>query len=57
LEGFTKYAVEIGSGAMILIPSFIKRQSKVNGRGKNSQSHSIKIVETYFHFFRIRKVG
>jgi hypothetical protein len=24
MEGFTKYAVEMGSGAMIYIPSFIK---------------------------------
>jgi hypothetical protein len=29
LEGFKKYAVEMGSGAMIYIPSFIKVGSSI----------------------------
>jgi hypothetical protein len=39
-EGFMKYAVEIGSGVMIYIPSFIKFGSGIEKlvRG-NSQTH------------------
>jgi hypothetical protein len=36
MEGFMKYTVEMGSGAMIYIPSFINnwfRHSKINGGG------------------------
>jgi hypothetical protein len=60
-----KYAVEMGSGAMIYIPSFIKiglSIQKVMERWEfgDSQKHrhtdSMEIALTYFHFFKIRKV-
>jgi hypothetical protein len=39
-EGFMKYAVEMGSDAMIYIPSFIKTGSGIQKlMGENSQTH------------------
>jgi hypothetical protein len=42
VEGFMKYAVEMGSGAIIYIPSFIKIDSRVQkllaGEGIHTQT-------------------
>jgi hypothetical protein len=56
-----KYAVEMGSGAMVHIPSFISIGSairKFKGGGGQVHRHigSLEFTETYFHFFKIRKV-
>jgi hypothetical protein len=43
-----KYAVEIGSGVIIYIPSFIKAGSGIQKlmRGGNSQTHSMEIAKS-----------
>jgi hypothetical protein len=50
-----KYAVEMGSGAMIYTPSFMKIglgiQKLWGGGGFTDRLHD------YFYFFEIRKVG
>jgi hypothetical protein len=54
-----KYAVEIGSGAMICIPSFIKTGSgirKLIVGGFTDRQHGDRISLLTF-FFLIRKVG
>jgi hypothetical protein len=46
--GFTKYAVEMGSGAMIYIPSFIKNGSgiqKMKGEGDTQTLLSILFLQ------------
>jgi hypothetical protein len=52
-----KYAVEMGSGAMIYIPSFIKigsdiQQLMVGGGGgpPHRYTDSMEIAQAYFHF-------
>jgi hypothetical protein len=62
-EGFMKYVVEMGSGALIYIPSFIKIGSgiqKLFGGGGDSQTNREQgdlISLLYFFFFKLRKVG
>jgi hypothetical protein len=54
-----KYAVEMGSGAVIYIPSFIKIASAIQnllGRGWGiRRRHGDRI--SLFSYFKIRKVG
>jgi hypothetical protein len=54
-----KYAVEMGSDAMIYIPSFIKIASGVQKfiRGLHRHTDSVVISQAYFYLFRIGKVG
>jgi hypothetical protein len=49
-----KYAVEMGSGDMMYIPSL--RHSIVD-RGIHRHTDSMKISYVYFYFSKIRKVG
>jgi hypothetical protein len=48
-----KYAVEMGSGAMIFIPSFIQIGSGIQ---KSASGHT-DTQAAYLYFFKIRKVG
>jgi hypothetical protein len=60
MDGFIKYAVEMGSRAMIYIPSFIKTSpgiQKLIGGGIHRHTDSMVVAETYFYFFKIKKVG
>jgi hypothetical protein len=56
-----KYAVEMGSGAMIHIPGFIKICSgtrKLIGGGGDTQTHRQKSdIISQLHFLKIRKLG
>jgi hypothetical protein len=55
-----KYAAEIGSGAMICIPSFIKIGSgiqKLIERGIHRHTDSMVISYAYFNPFKIKKVS
>jgi hypothetical protein len=52
-----KYAVEMGSDAMIYIPIFIKIGSGIQKLMGDTQTHSVVISKAYFYFFKIRKVG
>jgi F0F1-type ATP synthase alpha subunit len=59
-----KYAVEMGSGAMIYIPSFIKIGSGIqklilgnSQTDKRARARSTVISKAYFYVFKIRKVG
>jgi hypothetical protein len=53
-----KYAVEMGSGTMIYIQSFIKIGSGIQKlMGADMQTHSKVISLAYIYFFKIRKVG
>jgi hypothetical protein len=55
-----RYAVEIGSGAMIYISSFIKIGldiQKLMGGRIHGYIESMVISLAYFHSFKIRKVG
>jgi hypothetical protein len=60
LEGFMNYAFEMGSGAMVYIPSFVKAgwfcHSKFDGV-IHRHTDSMVIASAYFYFFKIRKVG
>jgi hypothetical protein len=58
-EGFTKYVVEMGSGAIIYIPSLIKIGSDIQKliRGIQRHTDSMVISYAYFYYFRIRHVG
>jgi hypothetical protein len=53
-----KYAVEMGSCAMIYIPSLVKIgsgiQNLIGGIYRHTDSM---VISAYFHFFKIRKVG
>jgi hypothetical protein len=53
------YAVDMASGAIVYIPSFVKAgwfcHSKVDGIHRHTVS--MVIVSAYFYFFKIRKVG
>jgi hypothetical protein len=53
-----QYAIEMGSGAMIYIPTIIKIGKgiqKLVGWVKHTDSKVIS--QTYFYFLKIRKVG
>jgi hypothetical protein len=53
-----KYAVEICSGTMICIPSFImtgRGIQKLLGRDTHTDNKVISYI--YFYFFKIRKLG
>jgi hypothetical protein len=52
-----KYAVEMGSGATIYIPSFIKIGSGIQMFVGEIHRHNLEIAQAYFYFFKIRKVG
>jgi hypothetical protein len=54
-----KYTVEMGSVAMIYIPSFIKIGSGIQRLMGRIHRHtdSMEITSAYFHFFKIKKVG
>jgi hypothetical protein len=58
-EGFIKYAVEMGSGAMMYIPNFIKTGSGIHELTGNSQTHRhtdrMEIALPCFYFVKIRK--
>jgi hypothetical protein len=51
-----KYANEMGSGAMIYIPSFIKIGSPIQ-KLMGEHADSMEIAYDYFPFFKIRKAG
>jgi hypothetical protein len=54
-----KYAVELGSGAMIYRRSFIKIDlgiKKLVG-GIHRHTDSMAVSQAYFYFFKIRKVS
>jgi hypothetical protein len=56
-----KYTIEMGAGAMIYVPSFIKTGSGIQKLiGANSHKHghtdNMLISKAYFYFFKIRKV-
>jgi hypothetical protein len=64
MEGFIKYAVEMGSGVMIYIPSFIKIGSgikKLIGGAYTDTQHgdriSLLLFLAYFPYFEKLKVG
>jgi uncharacterized RmlC-like cupin family protein len=44
MEGFMKYAVEVGPGAMIYVPSFIKIDSGIPKLMGSTQTHSMVIA-------------
>jgi hypothetical protein len=44
VKGITKYAVEMGSGAMIYIPSLIKIGSGIKKLMGDTQTHSMEIT-------------
>jgi hypothetical protein len=54
-EGFMNYAVEMGSGAMVYIPSFVKIgwfcHSKVDGR-IHRHRYSMVIASASLYFYR-----
>jgi hypothetical protein len=58
LEGFMKYAAEMGSGAMIYTPSFIKwfSYSKLGGGGDTEHGDHIGLP-LYLYSFKISKEG
>jgi hypothetical protein len=47
-EGFMKYAVEMGSGAMIYVPSFIKIASAIQKVIWGKHTHSMEMYEGLF---------
>jgi hypothetical protein len=53
------YAVEMGSGAMTYIPSFIKIGSAIQKLigGKRRHTDSMVIAKAYVYFFKRRIVG
>jgi hypothetical protein len=53
-----KYAVEMGSGAIIYIPSLIKIRSGIQKLvGGFTHTDSMVISYAYVYFLKIRKVG
>jgi hypothetical protein len=58
-DGFMKYAVEMGSGAMIYIASFVKFGWGIRKLIWRIHRHtdSMEIAKVYFYFFNIKKVG
>jgi hypothetical protein len=59
-EEFMKYIVEMGSGAMICIPSFINICSgilKLMGEKDSQSQDSMVISKSYLNFFKIKGVG
>jgi hypothetical protein len=55
-----KYAVEMGSGAMIYMSSFIKTGSGIQkfiGRSTQTHSQHGNLISLVLYFFKIRKVG
>jgi hypothetical protein len=55
-----KYAVEMGSGAVIYVPRFIKIGSgvqKLTGRGYTHKHRRHGVRVSVLLFFKIRKVG
>jgi hypothetical protein len=57
-ERFMKHTVEMDSGAIIYIPSFIKIGSAIQNLIWRIHKHtkSMEITQTYIHFSKIRKV-
>jgi hypothetical protein len=57
MGGFFNYTVEMSSGAMIHVPSFIKFGSGIQkliwGYADRQQGN----LTAYFYFFKVRKVG
>jgi hypothetical protein len=57
--GFMKYAVEMGSGAMMYIPSFIKIDSGIQkltrGHSQTHRQHGDRI--SLLSFFKLREGG
>jgi Uri superfamily endonuclease len=54
-----KYAVGMGSGAMIYIPSFIKIGSGIQNfiRRMHRHTDSMESTKAHFYFVKMRKVG
>jgi hypothetical protein len=54
-----KYAVKMGSGAMIRIPDFIKTGSGIQKLigGGFTDTDSTETAYAYFHFIKTREVG
>jgi hypothetical protein len=54
-----KHSIEIGSGAMIYIPIFIKIGSVIQEiiREIYRNTNSMLIAKAYFYLFEIKKVG
>jgi hypothetical protein len=61
MEGIHKPCSEMGSGAMVYIPSFIMIgsgiQKLLGGIQVQTQIPSKVISQAYFHLFKIRQVG
>jgi hypothetical protein len=64
MGGIYEYAVQMGSGAMIYIPSFIKTGSGIQklmegggGIHRETDTGTMVTSKAYFYFFKIRKVG
>jgi hypothetical protein len=55
--GLTKYADEMGSGAMIYIPSFIKIGSGIQKWMAGIHRQQGDLISLRLFFFKIRKVG
>jgi hypothetical protein len=58
MEGIMTYVVEMSSGAMIYISSFIEIGAgilKLMGRGVHRHKYSMEITQAHVHFFKIRK--
>jgi hypothetical protein len=54
-----KYAAEMGPGAMIYVPIFIKIGSGIQKLigGIHGHTYITEITGNYFHFVKLRKVG
>jgi hypothetical protein len=54
-----KYAIEMGSGAMIYIPGFIEFGSGIQELvgGIHRHTDRMEIALAYFYFFKIKKVS
>jgi hypothetical protein len=52
-----KYAVEMGSGAMIYTPSFIKIGSGIRKLIRDTHTQHSDLISLRLFFFKIRKVG
>jgi hypothetical protein len=51
-----KYAIEISSGAMIFIPSFIKIGLGIQKLIRGRHTDSIAISKAYLYFFKISRL-
>jgi hypothetical protein len=57
MEELVKYAAEMGSGAMVNIPSLLKIGSGIQKFTKGGYLDTERIAEVHFHSFKIREVA